>query len=495
MKTVAKINPEQEYENAKKIIDLASKDRLSEDSLSSLDSSVDNLITAARVLIEREERRRGRRNPPKENPQPKGRSKGEERASLKKLPSDRYPHIEVKEVIMRADNPPQCPCCHQSMKESGLFDTSEKLEVIPKSYLIERQKRVKYNCGSCHGGMINTPTQQSIVPTSNYGDSFIIDVALSKYCDLIPIERYTAMAGRDGLMDLPPQSLIGLTHHLANFLWPVLLKIKNEVLAARVLLADETPHKMLEGDTTKNWYLWGFFCSYACYFEVHNTRSGDIVKNFLKESQASHLLSDGYYGYGRAIREINEEEKRQIIEVFCNAHAYRYFEDAGQTWKSEAEKFLNLYGEIYKLESEKKSASKELQLELRKKMIPYFEEIKLECEKLQNNCMPASSLEKSINYFLNHYEGLTLCTGNIEIDLDNNFSERSLRSLVVGRKTWYGNHSKRGALTSAALFSVVQSCLVNKVNPRHYFPWIIEQIHRGKNLLTPYEYSQFKEIQ
>lgn len=495
MKTIAKINPEQEYENAKKIIELATKEHLSQEKISSLDSSVDNLITAARVLIEREERRRGNRYPPKENPSPKGRNKGDDRASLKKLPSERYPNIEVKEELIRSETPPQCPCCQKTMKESGLFDTSEKLEVIPKSYYIQRLKRVKYNCGNCHGGMVNTPAQASIVPSSNYGDSFIIDVALSKYCDLIPIERFTSMAGREGLQDLPPQSLIGLTHHFANFLALVLDKIKNEVLSARILLADETPHKMLEGDQTKNWFLWGFFCSRACYFEVHNTRSGDVVKTFLKESQAEYLISDGYSGYGRAIKEINKEFDRQIIEVFCNAHSYRYFEEASHTWKSETEILLKLYGEIYQLEKEKKKAEPELQLEIRKKMIPLFEQIKIECEKLRNNCMPGSILEKSVNYFLNHYVGLTICTNNVEVDLDNNFSERSLRSPVVGRKTWYGSHSKRGALTSAALFSIVQSCLVNRVNPRNYFPWITERIHRKQTILTPYEYSQLKEIQ
>lgn len=495
MKTVAKINPEQEYKNAKKIIELATQERLSQDNLSSLDSSVDNLITAARVLIEREERRRGGKNPPKENPQPKGRSKGEKRAESKKLPSERYPNIEVNEVIIRPETPPKCSCCNELMRESGLFDTSEKLEVVPKSYCIVRSKRVKYNCGKCYIGIVNTLAKPSIVPVSNYGDSLVIDVALSKYCDLIPIERYTAMAGREGLLDLPPQSLIGLTHHFANFLLPLLVKIKKEVLSARVLLADETPHKMLEGDDKKNWFLWGFFCSHACHFEVHNTRSGDVVKTFLKESLADYLLSDAYSGYGRAIKEINNEFKRKIIEVFCNAHAYRYFEEASKPWKSETEIFLELYGEIYKLEKQKKLALKESQLDLRKKMIPHFEKIKSECEKIQNNCMPGSSLEKAINYFLNQYEGLIVPTNNIEVELDNNSSERSLRAPVVGRKTWYGNHSKRGALTSAALFSVVQSCFVNGVNPRHYFPWITEKIHQNKEILTPYEYSKLMEIQ
>lgn len=51
--------------------------------------------------------------------------------------------------------------------------------------------------------------------------------------------------------------MIGLTHHLANFLRVLYEKLINEVLLSKVLYADETPHKMLEGDETFHWYLCG----------------------------------------------------------------------------------------------------------------------------------------------------------------------------------------------------------------------------------------------
>ena len=497
MKKVAKIDPEKEYENAKKIIELASKEQLNIDNASSLDSSVDNLIMAARVLMEREERRRGKPKSPPKTSKPKGRKKGEGRGDTKKLPSERFPNIEVREEIIYPEIIPTCPCCVDKMKESGLYDTSEKLEVIPKKYYIVRSKRPIYNCSTCHGSMINTPALPSIVPTSNYGDSLIIDVSLSKYCDLIPMERYSQIAFRGGLEGLPPNSLIGLTHHLANFLSPVYEKIKAEILAAIVLQADETTHKMLEGDETYNWYLWGFFSLTACYFETHNTRSGDVAYNFLKISAAQYLVTDGYAGYGKAIKMVKKEFDRDVTEVHCNAHAYRYFEEAGVTWKEESEHFLAIYGDIYKLEKHRKEHEDRLtpeeQLELRKQMIPLFDQIKTDCEEQKEKVMPKSLIKKAITYFLNHYKGLTECTTNINIPLDNNLAEREIRSPVVGRKTWYGTHSKRGAKTSATLFSIVQSCKLNNVNPRSYFPWVVKQILQEKEVLTPYEYSLLNE--
>lgn len=140
------------------------------------------------------------------------------------------------------------------MIDSGMTEYSEQLNVISKKYEVILQKRAKYRC-QCQGCITTAPLPARIVPGSTYSDEMIQDVVLSKYCDLIPVERYAAMAKRSGLMDLPPQSLIDLSHQFADFVMPVYELIKNEILKSKVLHADETPHKMLEGSSKKTWYL------------------------------------------------------------------------------------------------------------------------------------------------------------------------------------------------------------------------------------------------
>ncbi|MDX1472330.1 MAG: IS66 family transposase, partial [Flavobacteriaceae bacterium] len=283
-----------------------------------------------------------------------------------------------------------------------------------------------------------------------------------------------------------------------DFLYRVYHKIKNEVLADELIFADETTHKMLEGDDTSNWYLWGFFNKRASYFETHGTRSGNVAFNFLKDSQAKYLMTDGYSGYNKAVKKIKNELSREVFLAGCNAHAVRYFKDASDPWKDECEPFLQLYGEIYRLEDSRiksKNLSKDDQLRLRREMIPLFEKLKTKSEKALSESMIGSSFQKALKYFLNQYDGLILCTKELAIPLDNNHSEREVRASVVGRKTWYGTHSKRGAETLKIHFSIVGSCKVNGINPRKYYPWIVERIHQGKEILTPYEYSQLKEIQ
>lgn len=179
-----------------------------------------------------------------------------------------------------------------------------------------------------------------------------------------------------------------------------------------------------------------------------------------------------------------------IEEVFCNTHAYRYFRDASSTWKEEVEPFLSLYGDIFELE--RKASEAEISKSVaRDQMKPLFETLRNECQALDTAVMPGSSLEKAKNYFLNQYEGLTKCLENIAAPLDNNFSERLLRSPVIGRKTWLGTHSKRGAKTAATLFSLVESCKINQINPRNYFEWVTKRIHKGLPTLTPSGYKDF----
>lgn len=380
-----------------------------------------------------------------------------------------------------------------------MADVSEYLTVIPRQYLIVRQIRHKYRCGCCHGEIVTAPALPRIKPGSSYGDELIIDAALSKYCDLIPMGRYSAMAARQGLIDFPPHSLIQTTHYLAEFMRPVIDRIKKEILSFKVLLADETPHRMLEGDPKTRWYLWGFSGPYACYFECHNTRAGSVARGILMDSVCEVLLSDVYSGYDKATKEVNEERRKRLLSplknAYCNAHSRRNFKEASVRFKDEATFFLENYRKIYKLESEGQKDPEGGILSYREKMKPFFEVMKKKAEELIEQVSSKSKLYQACRYFIENFEELTLFLSRADIPIDNNAQERNLRSHVLGRKTWYGTHSKRGAETSANMFTLVESCKINKINPRQYFRDVVAMIHSKQDPLTPHEYKKLKDLQ
>lgn len=406
------------------------------------------------------------------------------------LPSQRYPNLDVIEKLVTLDNLPTCPCCRKEMKDSGLTEDSEYLTVIPRRYYVVQQKRVKYRCSTCQDQLVTTPAIPRIKAGSSYSDEMVMDAALSKYCDLIPIERYVQMAARGGVKGLPANTLIQATHNLANFLAPVYGKIKQEVMNSKVLHADETPHRMLEGDKKSNWYLWGFSDEGASYFEAHDTRSGSVAADIIKNSACEYLVSDVFSGYNKAVSDSNiyrrENQLPEIKNIYCNAHARRKFKEAEQAFARESKLFLWCYQKIYHLEKRLDFKDRRHWQQL------YYKAMERFALKIKNGYSSKSSLVKAINYFIRNYNELTYFLKRESIPIDNNSQERLMRGPVIGRKTWYGTHSRRGGETNAVLFSLVESCKLNKINPREYFKEIVHAIHEKRDIFTPNEYRKLK---
>ena len=419
---------------------------------------------------------------------PKRAGKDKEKKQSKKrirLPSDRYPDLDIIEKEITFDELPSCPCCQSQMSDSGMTEDSEYLTVIPKRYFVVRQKRHKYRCGKCQGSIVTAPAIPRIKEGGSYSDEMSIDVAIAKYLELMPIERYASSAKRDGV-DLAQNSLIALTHSFADFVSPVYEDIKEDVFNSEIVHADETPHRILEGDKTSSWYLWGFNNGRSSYFDARDTRSGSVASEYLRESSCCYLVSDVFSGYKKALTEANtKREGPAIQELYCNAHARRKFKEAKLNY-SEGEWFLHCYRNIYKLEKSDIKSNKQWQR-------LYMRAMLLKAKRLFYSTSRKSSLTKALSYFIKNFEGLVRFTSKPGLPIDNNSQERELRSPVIGRKTWYGTHSKRGAKTMSILFSVIQSCKLCDVNPREYLTQLVRSMHEGRPHFTPYQYSKVEK--
>ena len=182
--------------------------------------------------------------------------------------------------------------------------------------------------------------------------------------------------------------------------------------------------------------------------------------------------------------------------AYCNSHARRRFysdeKDSAKNVSGDAKFMLDQYKEIYRLNAEAKGLSDDEVLAKRAEMKPFFESMKAEALLKKDTYSTQSGMYEGYEYFLKYYDGLTLFLDNPTVPIDNNPSERLLRSPVVGRKTWYGTHSKRGAAVAAVHFTIVECCKLVGVNPREYYPAMVERIHNKQELLTPSEYKKLR---
>ena len=54
------------------------------------------------------------------------------------------------------------------------------------------------------------------------------------------------------------------------------------------------------------------------------------------------------------------------------------------------------------------------------------------------------------------------------MEIDNNIAECALRGVAVGRRNWLFAGSKTGGERAAAIYTVIQTCKANGVDPQAY---------------------------
>ena len=92
----------------------------------------------------------------------------------------------------------------------------------------------------------------------------------------------------------------------------------------------------------------------------------------------------------------------------------------------------------------------------------------------------ASSLVgKAIQYSLNHEESLKVFCNNVNVPIDNNASERSIKSVVLGRKNWILIDSEKGATASAVIYSIVETAKANGLIPGKYIEYLLQNLSQN----------------
>ncbi len=417
------------------------------------------------------------------------------KAVARKVPlSVRYRHLEVEDIEVKDKHPPQCKCGHE-MTDSGMRGSSERLNVTPKIYRIFRYNRVIYTCKKCNQGIAAALPVPQIIPGSCYGDSLVLDVVLSKLCDLIPVSRYVAIAERSGVKGLPANSFYDFFRHVAIYLGPSYKLLEQEVKSARILSADETRHRMLERSERKNWYLWSFNCSTGVIYRIEDTRAAEVATNFLMECDCEVLVSDAYKGYYKAILDVHAIRSKEsddatfIIPGFCNSHARNKFCASAIKNVREARYMIWIYKIVFvNYRSYVKAQGEEFK-KLKNKLERAFRLMERIAEREMAKLSTNSILYDAFNYFYTYYSGLTLFLRDREVPMHNMRSEQSLRNPVIGRKIWFGTHSPEAARNIAKTMSLVETCKMINVSPRAYVDDAIMRIHKGLPAITPYQYK------
>jgi hypothetical protein len=94
----------------------------------------------------------------------------------------------------------------------------------------------------------------------------------------------------------------------------------------------------------------------------------------------------------------------------------------------------------------------------------------------REQALPQSPLGKALTYASNQWEALNRYVEDGRLSIDNNAAERALRKVAVGRKNWLFAGSPAGGERAAVLYSLVESCRMQGIEPHFYLRNVIDRI-------------------
>jgi transposase len=402
-------------------------------------------------------------------------------------PRERKPHPgrkplpeslpRLEEVIPCEAN---CTRCGGETRVIG-YDLSEVLDREPAQWFVRITKREKRSCGKCSGVQM-PPLAPRIVEKGLASDRVIVETVAAKYCDHLPLYRQEAMLEREAGVEISRATLDGWVMRVGELLQPVADAMRQELLRAHYLQADETivPVQMHDGRGSDHAaYLWQYGTPGGeTIFDFQLGRGRDGPAKFLKNWNGI-LQTDGYQAY-------DQVGGPDLIHVGCWAHARRKFVDAVKVNPQDgaAIAMVTRMDALFLVDrhARQQQASAEERAALRREHAQtWVEEIQAECMRLRAQLLPKSTLGEAVHYSLNMWAKLRRCFDHAEVELSNNIAENSMRPVALGRKNWLHVGSVKSGPKVAAILSVVESCRRLHVPVKDYLLAILPGMSQRKH--------------
>ena len=388
-------------------------------------------------------------------PPPPAKKKGHgRRRPPKNLPRERVEHLPEEEDRV-------CGCCRGAMVEIG-EEVSEQYDYVPASVKVIEHVRKKFGCPKCKEGVVIAPPPPKVVEKGLAGPGLLAYVITSKFADHLPLYRQEEILAREGA-ELSRSTLLSFVRDTAQLLQPVARAVLADILRSRALHDDETPVKMkLRPSGVKTAYLWVYTNrqQVAYHFTTSRSRAGPM--EILKE-YSGYVHRDAYAGYEEAI------EAGGATTVACMAHFRRKVYDALNTDPERATRILAFIAMLYRVESESQGLPDAERHHLRQqRSVPLLARLAQEMETVSKAVLPESPLGKAVAYGQNQWPGLLRYVEDPILAIDNNWAERMIKPVAIGRRNWLFAGGEAGGQWAAVHYTLMGSCKLQGINPFEY---------------------------
>lgn len=344
---------------------------------------------------------------------------------------------EAPDVTELQALPPHCPDCGGAVLCETTYQRTVK-EIIPQRTV---NRRILVECGHCSqcGLKVENPVP-GVFPRAKYSNGFNANVAYQHYV----MGRTQGEVCREAGIGTGPFN--HAMHALAERLRPCLMPLHDQFRQAAVRFADETGWR----EDGSNRYAWLLSTLTVSLFLVGRSRATvvpmELFEPLIREGcmASGVLVVDRYAVYARL----------PVALQYCYAHLKRDVEQLAGQFPDDAEVqgFCKLLGKLL---------AKAMGLRRRKiSDRRYYQAAAILRDRIIAACAQEArhpGVQSLQDIFRQNPHRLYHWANDRRVPADNNYSERSLRPLVIARKLSFGSQSPRGAGTRETIMSVMHS--------------------------------------
>ncbi len=452
-----------------------------------------NLFNEAEV-----EAKASAKEPPVQETEVKAHRRKKQKGHKEELIRD-LPH--EKEICDVPEEERQCPQ-HPDVTLIPLGEKLIRTEVrhIPAQIKVVEIWQRSYQCPSCreedHFTIKKGAVPVPLLPQSFASASAVAEIIHQKYELGVPLYRQESLWNSMGL-SLPRARMAYWLIALHRDYFSSLTKyMHQQLLKQPVLHCDETTVQVMNEKDRKNTsksYMW-VMCNSPFskdppirVFHYRPGRGGDFAKNLLAGFQGV-LVRDQYAGYNKV---------EGVTPAGCWAHLRRKFVESSPKGADEPPDTLTGQAilqirKIFEIEKDLQDHTpEERQKERLDRAKPLIDDFFAWVESKRPEVTAKCKLREAMDYALNGKKTYYAYLDNGLVSQTNAAAENSIRPFAIGRKNWLFSNSPKGADASASIYSLIETCKANQVDPYRYFDYILTRLPNGPSLKTSEDFERY----
>ena len=194
----------------------------------------------------------------------------------------------------------------------------------------------------------------------------------------------------------------------------------------------------------------------------------------------------------------NEPQEFQTLLCNCILHARRNFIDVRESFPEECRHVIESLRDIYRFEAQAKKGNLSPLERLhfhQEQSKPVMDQLQqwMQAQLDQKKVEPNSGLGDAFNYMLKRWETLTRFLSVPGAPLDNNITERGLKTAILHRKNSLSYKTLAGARVGDIHMSLIHTCELNGINPFDYLMALeqhAEEVTKAPIDWFPWNYRQ-----